>query len=374
MKIAISTIVDYNNYGNRLQNYALQEILLELGHEVETIKNITYRKPSMSKRMLKIIKNGNLIKKVNSKLFPKNSTKKNIEMYNKIRKEKFQKFSKKFILETVSSIDDTMTDFSKIDYFDCYVIGSDQVWNYNFPRFSSLDFVNYSKKPKLSYAASFGVDKISDEYYPIYLNGLNELQYISVREDAGKKIVEGITHRKDVQVVVDPTLLVKEEVWSKLIKNSPKYQHRYILTYFLDKPNEYTSQYIFNFSKKNNLEIKNLLDINELELWTADPVEFVNLFSQAEAIFTDSFHACVFSIIFEKYFEIFDRNYDGPSMNSRIETLLKDFKLENRWHKNGNTPNGFINYGEVKKLLERKRTESLTFLESSLNSIDRNLQ
>ena len=40
MKVGLVTITELDNFGNRLQNYALKCVLQELGHTVETIPNL----------------------------------------------------------------------------------------------------------------------------------------------------------------------------------------------------------------------------------------------------------------------------------------------------------------------------------------------
>jgi len=370
MKIAISTINDYTNYGNRLQNYALQYILEKEGHSVKTIRNYHISKESRINRIKKLRFNKITLHKVINKLKRKKNSES--EQYLISKKEKFQKFTEKYIHETEKIIYNENESISFDDDFDCFVIGSDQVWNYSFPRFSSLDFLYYTDKPKISYAASFGVNEIPHNYKNQYKIGLNSINFISVREREGATIVENIIHKK-VNVVLDPTLMVSKSEWSQLITGKSKYKDKYILTYFLDKPSEVDREYIKNFAKKNQLDIKNLisLDSNIDEIY--DPTDFVNLFYQAEAVFTDSFHACVFSIIFEKYFEVFERNTGLPSMNSRIDTLFEMLGLDDRWHNNGIVKDE-IDYQRVKKQLAIKQSESMKFLTESLAAVENKSQ
>lgn len=364
MKIAINTIIDYNNYGNRLQNYALQETLKKQGHEVETIRNYYDISETLPLKFFNLIKRGELFRKISKKIIP--STKKEAEkqkMLSENRKDKFLKFTNQYITETQLVLTQYTEDFSGFDKFDMFIIGSDQVWNYNFSRFSSFDFISFSDKPKISYAASFGVSDIPKEYWNLYREGLNNLSEISVREEAGKKIVETISNR-NAEVVLDPTMLLNREEWEKLTRGFPVInQKKYILTYFLDSPTSDDIRYIENFALTNECEVKNLVDIKDIKLWLADPAEFIYLFQHAEAVFTDSFHACVFSIIFEKYFEVFERNTTLPSMNSRIDTLFDNLSMEDRWHKADMKK---INYNSVNIELNKKREKSLEFLKRAI--------
>ncbi len=365
MKIGILTIVDYDNYGNRLQNYALQEVLKKLGHDVITVKNFHETKKPFLKRIFKLFIPSKVLNKIQENIVNK-------ARYHEIDAERvnsFKKFTDKYIDENEIPIYDVSDDFSELEDCDCFVIGSDQVWNYNFPRFSFIDFAGFTNKPKFSYAASFGVNEIPNNLKKMYEKGLKQLESISVREDVGKKIVEELTNRKST-VVLDPTLLLDREQWLTLIKGRTIYSEKYVVTYFLSKPNKKVVKYINTYAYKNNLEIKNLATRKDVKLWVANPADFVNLLYQAENVFTDSFHACVFSIIFKKNFEVFERNGTNGSMNSRIETLLNKFNLDSRWHHNGNTPNDSIDYSLINSLLCKERKSSIDFLEDSLNIVE----
>lgn len=364
MKITIITIVDYNNYGNRLQNYALQKVLENLGHEVETLKNQTEKNSRIYEKIINLLKDSNLKSRIKNKLTKR---KRDYSLDYK-RISNFKQFTNEFIRETEISVDQTSSDFSFLKHTDCFIIGSDQVWNYNFSRFSDIDFALFSEASKISYAASFGVSDIPKSLENKYSEGLGQIDFISVRERAGKKIVEKISD-KTATVVLDPTMLLSKEQWKYLVNDSTQYEEPFILTYFLEDPLEVNNRYIYDYAYTKGLQVKRLGTREDLEMWVSDPREFVNLFSQAEAVFTDSFHACVFAIIFEKYFEVFDRNTSMESMNSRIDTLLQDFDLENRWNREGQNVQSEIDYVRVMELLQIRRIESLDFLITALKKV-----
>lgn len=365
MKIAISTLTGYGNYGNRLQNYALQHTLELMGNQVVTIRNTTNPSEMILKKKVRQRFGDNssltlLLKKLLS-LFS-HSKKLN---YN--RTISFLSFTKKYINESDFEINENTDKFDFDKYIDCYVIGSDQVWNYAFPSFSKFDFVEYSIKPKISYAASFGVSEIPEYLRDFYRTGLNGIDYISVRETSGKKIVSDLTDIK-ATVVLDPTLLLSKEDWQE-ISTKKLYSKKFIVVYFLDEISKDDLSYIQKYAESNNCLIKRMFSRDDEELWESGPDEFINLFSQAEAVFTDSFHAVAFSIIFNKYFEVFERNFKGPSMNSRIDTLLDDLDLADRWHsKSGNAKE--IDYAKTMELLDIRKKESLSFLENSLKGVE----
>lgn len=369
MRIAISTINDYGNYGNRLQNYALQKTLESMGNDVITIRNMVNpdNETGLKRKIKQQLGDNSYLTLLFEKFFSIFSQTKKL---NYSRKVNFLNFTKENIKESNFKIDEKTRRFNFDKSIDCYVIGSDQVWNYSFPRFSKLDFVEYSSKSKISYAASFGVNDIPNSLNNFYRVGLNGIDYISVRENSGKMIVSKLIG-VEPKVVLDPTLLLSKKDWQK-ISTKQVYSEKFILVYFLGDISIDDFSYIQKFAKSNNFVIKRMFSRKDEELWESGPAEFINLFSKAEAVFTDSFHAVAFSIIFNKYFEVFERNFKGPSMNSRIDTLLGNLDLTDRWHSKceKNKP---IDYSKTMKLLNIRKEESLSFLKNSLNKVERSI-
>lgn len=247
------------------------------------------------------------------------------------------------------------------------IIGSDQVWNYNFDRFSENRFALFSPSEKvISYAASFGISEIPENEDSIFVRGLNNISKISVREDKGAEIVKKLI-KKDAQVVLDPTLLLDKQEWKKVMKKPKKVLcKKYILTYFLGDVSEERKREIKNLANNNNFEIVNLGKIEFPLYYTAGPSEFLWYFSNAEIIFTDSFHACVFSIIFDKTFYSMNRDDKSVSMNSRIETLLTKIELKDRKFENWKNVSLNHDYSHVKKILENEKKKSISFLRNAL--------
>jgi len=187
---------------------------------------------------------------------------------------------------------------------------------------------------------------------------------LSVREEAGQKIIKDLLGI-DVPVLVDPTLLLKKDEWLKIAKpHDHKPNKKYLLTYYLGEEKKNNSKFIKQYAKDNNLELVHLGDIKDKKRFTADPSEFLDYFNDASMIFTDSFHGSVFSIIFNKPFVVFKRG----NMNSRIDTLLSKFNLENRhWgyvkeHKNFND----IDYSHVDEIINEERKKSFDYLRNAL--------
>lgn len=374
IKIGIVTINDYTNYGNRLQNYAIQEALKLLGCEVETIVN----SPNSSIDMLNRLKKVNqmsleeLFKKLVLKIKSRVTRKRNKKIIE-LRIKVFKQFTRDNIVETPFVISKENIPNDLADKFDYFVVGSDQVWNPKFRHGSPIDFLTFAPKYKrISYAPSFGISIIPNEYLEHYRIWLSEMAYLSVREDDGAKIIKDLTGR-DAPVLVDPTLLLTKEKWMTISKEATnKPNGKYLLTYFLGGvPQNYKGQ-IKNIAKENNLEVIKLGDIKEKETYGTGPSEFINYINSCSIFCTDSFHGVVFSILMEKPFIVYERMGTSLSMFSRINTLLNKFDLNSRKAENIRTNEEAFNidYSHVPSLLEAERNKAFNYLKDALNVKD----
>lgn len=375
MKIGIATIVDYKNYGNRLQNYALQEVIKSLGYEVETIVNKKYTPEDNRSTLTRYIERvkelgikGN-ISRVSEKLKGEPKEK----LLNE-KKRRFREFSKQHINETSFTVEPQSVPEELKDQYDYFVTGSDQVWNPNYRNCSSFDFLAFAPADKrVAYAPSFGVSTIPDKFKADYTNWLTEFASLSVREDAGAQLIESLTGRK-APVLVDPTLLLSRMDWLKLAKKSDKKPDiPYLLTYYLGQLADDKQKMIQDIAQEKNLKIINLADYKDPAYYTLAPDEFLDMINDASIFFTDSFHGAVFSILLEKPFVVFNRVSKGPSMNSRIDTLLSKFELSDRKFENITHSQLFdINFTHVPSILEHERNKSLTYLKQAFDKEEAN--
>ena len=369
-KVGIITLNGYFNYGNRLQNYALQTILEDLGYDVETI--LYFEEPLINNDTLinKVLRNLKDIKEIKNKFNNKLKAKKIKNMRN-FRIPVFKDFTKRYIKETDFIINKNNISSDLDRRYDYFVAGSDQIWNpfYNFhaevePAIEYLTFAPHEKR--LSYAASFGISEIPLKFQSRVINGLNGMKSILVREEAGARIVKELTNR-EAHVVLDPTMLLTKEQWLEIAKEHKyKPKKEYLLTYFLGEKSKETQRYIRELAKKNNLEVVHLEDVKYKNLYTASPSHFIDYINSASLICTDSFHGTVFSIIFETPFIVFKREGSGPSMYSRIETLLNTFALRDRTREHINLEKIYdIDFEKTREILSYKREESIKILKKS---------
>lgn len=373
-KIGLLTLNGYFNYGNRLQNYALQEVLKDLNFSVDTILNYdaNYRKKSVETSKIEKIKK--LKNKSAYEIFKLVNKKIENKLYSDLRQQRtevFKSFSLQYINETEFSITEDNIPDDLAERYDYFVTGSDQVWNPNFRMGSPIDFLTFAPPEKrISYAASFGVSEIPEEYIDDYRKWLSEMAHLSVREEAGAKIIKDLTGR-EATVSLDPTMLLTKEKWLSISKvATDKPMTGYLLTYFLGEIPKERVQQLKDIAKRNDLEIVNLAQIKDKTAYLSGPSEFIDYINSASVFCTDSFHGAVFSILLNTPFIVFNREEKKlPSMNSRIETLLKTFKLESRHDINieSNSQIFDIDFSHTEPILESERRKSFDYLKLALN-------
>ena len=325
IRIAKFTLDGYFNYGNVLQNYALQQMLLRYADRVDTLWTQPYNfMPEVWwnwrwKMYIKYL--------INWKNFRTKITNGDIgrEM---VRQAKIRDFSDRYIsyhrvaLEALSD---------QIKQYDYCVVGSDQVWN---PRFGNYHqfFLEFAPEEKrLSYAASISTMDIPAEEHDFFVQGLKGMKALSVREQAGANLIEQLTGRK-AEVHLDPTLLLTADEW-RSVSRRPTWYHggEYLLTYFLGR----RPAQIDAIAEELGLTIVNLLDEEVYEHYVTGVDEFLWAIEHASLVYTDSFHGSVFSILFQTPFVVCDRVGTGKGdasekMGSRLDTLLGYFGFEDR--------------------------------------------
>jgi len=375
-KIAILTLNGYCNYGNRLQNYATQEVLKSLDFYVETIINDT--KPTYGSNIIERIRNlkgmtaKEIFNKINFKLWTYTHKEKIID-YTTKRTKIFKTFTSDYILETDYCISDNNIPNDLSDRYDYFVTGSDQVWNPSFNYGSSIYFLTFAPKSKrIAFSPSFGVSKIPIEHQVNYKKWISDMGHLSVREGAGADIIKQLTGKKAL-VLVDPTMMLTKEQWLSVSNKATNLtDKKFLLTYFLSGiPEEYKEK-IKKIAKDNNLRVINLGDIKDYDTYQTGPAEYIEYINSASILCTDSFHGAIFSIIMETPFIAFERKGISESMFSRIETLLGKFKLESRKVNNITSDNQVldVDFSHILPILEAERNKTLDYLKNALDIKD----
>ncbi len=369
MKVAIITITVGANYGNKLQNYALGKFLNNMGVVAETVP--FYAERPKQKKDLK-----HYIKKIYYFVF-KGGLKKSVKDFfeRKVinrRYVNFNNFQEKYIPQSNFSIKGDKTDSNLVNCYDYFICGSDQIWNPHFHTTTPVMFLDFVPKQRsIAYSASFGISDIEEPQASEYGEYLKRFRAISVREQAGVDIVKKISGCQ-AELLIDPTMLLTCDEWMKIEKKPSWYNGKpYVFTYYLGDLSQDIQRKIKNICSVNNWELIELTGENVIKnknYYVASPDEFIWLIRNSKLVFTDSFHASVFSIILRTPFVVCDRKDKTKSMSSRIDTLLSKFDFESRRYENVKEDQLFdIDFSHTDKIFEKECEKSLNFLKNALS-------
>lgn len=379
MKIGILTQPLHNNYGGLLQCFALQTILKRLGHEVWVVQRETAEKQlTMIDRGFYYIRQ--IIKVCIGRKF--------VRLFSSRQKEYVTRKTKYFVSEYIDPKTDILTTTDNLrkchlNYkFDAYVVGSDQVWR---PRYSPcitnyfFDFLSPQDKVKrIAYAASFGVDEweFSEDETSKCKDLLKLFDSVSVREASGTHLCSKFFDRNDALHVLDPTMLLEKEDYIRIVEreNEPKSPGN-LFYYILDESTvkfqlieSITSQINavpFTQMPKCKITYENLRDRLE-DCVFPSVTAWLRAFMDADMVITDSFHGCVFSIIFNKPFWVIGN--EGRGM-ARFESLLSLYDLQDRLIKNNIVPIDVkipIDWSRVNAIKNEWQQRSMNFLKYNL--------
>ncbi|WP_165004285.1 MULTISPECIES: polysaccharide pyruvyl transferase family protein [unclassified Enterococcus] len=333
-KIGIITLNGEFNYGNRLQNFALQKVLQSYNVQADTIVIKTNKLDKLKKDLwfggiYGISDLNQMVKKNFSKMTPSSiERRKNYKAMQAAKWGIIGRFSRKNI-STLKVEKKYLPHLQQ--HYDLFIVGSDQVWNPNIIEFDPTHFLDFtSKEKRYSYSASFGVDQLPKSPHGLkehYRRYLQQMAYLSVREASGAKLVEELTG-ENADVAPDPTLLLSKDEWYRELDITGGNESRFLLIYFVSELSTEIYQEIKRFAKEKQLPIVQIMgDTFGKDRIVADPQQFVELIDQAQYVFTDSFHGSVFSIIMQTPFFVYERT-DHKGTYTRIESLTRQFQME----------------------------------------------
>ena len=319
-KVGILTFQDAHNYGASLQAYALKKYITDLGYDAKIINYHHQNLPYGSPREREI---------------PEGASQEEIEKIKYSEKDYLERYDKfeKVIDDLVDHEKEILRhedDLAKLD-IDFWVSGSDQIWNTDITvemnKGYFLDFPTKGKK--ITYAVSMGKSKLEEKFETDFKRVLENIDHISVREDALRDYAKSFTD-KEVIRVVDPTLLLERDSYNSLVKEN-KIKEKYLLLYTLVS-DERLIKIAKRIAEEKNLKI---IELNECkvkdsefeQVSNAGPEDFLTLIKNAEVILSNSYHGTIFSIIFGKEF------YTLPmkNRNARMETLLNILGMSDRF-------------------------------------------
>lgn len=260
---------------------------------------------------------------------------------------------------------------AKSQEFDTLVTGSDQVWN---PAIVSFDekfepyyfFDGIKGREKISYASSLGSYRYDDKQSEEFKKYISEYDRVAIREEDSSKY---INEHFDISTthVLDPTLIQNRAFWEKIITTNSYELDDFILVYF----NNYTEELATITNRLKEQTNKKVVVINnwyartinsDLYVRDAGPEEFLELFSKAKYVVTNTFHGVCFSINFEKEFLYVENGVHSNRVQSLLDKLSADYKIVSNVAIDINTMLSKLSYPVNREMLEIEKNKSIVFL------------
>lgn len=368
MRTATITFHASHNYGSMLQAYALQHIVKALGHDNEIINLRTDRQKHLYRSYATLP----LLRRLVLQVFFHSKYAGALKKY-----QLYEDFLKNDLCLTPEFKDMDAISRAGLDY-DCYISGGDQIWNTVPTDFDWSFYLPFTNGKKISYGVSMGPrgeeqvtqrDKVG-QY-------LSDYTHIGVRENGTKAIVETLTG-KNATITLDPVLLLPKEQWMAKYPQQPIIPGNYIFVYSPRyKKNVY--DIAVRLGRKYGYKVISSINIHPkislkggmcgvTEYLTTGPWEFLNLLQHAKFIVSGSFHAVVFSILFNRPF--FAVNGDN---DNRMRTTLENCGLMQRTISEKDFDEKAkiaeqCDFTTANTYLEAERARSIAFLKNSIEN------
>lgn len=325
------------NYGGKLQGYAMVRAVEQAGCEGYQVlySQPSQRKNSLRSKLLKTLCSSDyrsaILQKALGKCLPGATGKLRIRE------------------RTIDAFDDAVPHSRQVysdaaigqicrDY-DAFICGSDQVWNpMLYKKAYFLSFVPEGRY-HFSYGASIA-NTLDSAGRQLFQSSLSGFDAISVREEKSRQMLQKLLGR-EVSIVADPTMLLDSSEW-EAFAGKRMVEQPYLLCYFLGYGGA-PRRAAKNFAKAHGLRLVTLphmlgssgrfylwdVCFGDSRMYDVSVENFVSLIRYAEYVFTDSYHAALFSLIFRRQFVVFDRS-GLQKMNVRIQELLSLYDLQDR--------------------------------------------
>lgn len=328
-KVGIITFHNSYNCGSMLETYALQQYL-----KIKKINNeiIDFSNEGQINMYSVFEKNVNIRKVIKNfiTLFHYKKIEKNNKAYQEFQNKFFELSPDKY--KYMNQLNDKR--------YNIVISGSDQIWNITIPDADDAYFLPWVKDSKrIAYAPSFGAKDLRKNTNNIgkYIEYLNQYDALSIREFNGQKWLKEMLN-KDVEVLIDPTLLLTADHYNQIIERDYKVPDKYIF-FYCPSFNKKICRLVKKISKKYKLPVitwsakryylagigKYGFELPKYE----NPSVYLQLIKNATLNITTSFHGTIFSTIYKtKFFTIKNGGMYGD--DDRVKTLLKQLKLEDR--------------------------------------------
>lgn len=389
MRIGILTFHDEVNYGSLLQTYAMQTALRDMGHDAVVIDRWFEPRQFRLYGILRSRSPKNWLGWMRRVVWGSG------EWALFLRQWRSRAFIRNFLRLTpyhFCKCEDAPADLG----LNLVVVGSDQVWRPSSnPRVYLLTQLH--QVPGIAYAASFGVHEIPKNLEPLYRAGMRNFKAVGVRENEGVELAKRLGAAHPVHVV-DPTLLVDPRHWNAFLFGTKRSGRKRVACYFLGEDDLKLAGKVGRWARERHVTVdffvqdfhlpfsgfgprfKPWLRYWKIRLFSplhfryaAGPEEFVRSLAAADCVFSNSFHALMFSTIFRKNVRIVEPSHPGrKQMAARMQEfsgtiihgplIMETIDDAFGSYERGET----VSYDEA--LLKQRRSESAEWLQHAIQA------
>ena len=348
-KIGIITIYGYQNYGNRLQNLAVQEILRERGFCAESIVLVdSHMKWRWRTLALRKFLQGKILGDIQSE-----------------RIYRFLAFDRKYIKTKYLFKTDGQESFHSLPEYDYFAVGSDQVWNMTtVPSMIPSRFLDFGDPNaiRFSFAASIENMKYTDEQKEYVKQQLQKFKGISLREKSACDFIESFTGFQ-TKCLLDPVFLFDKSEW-KSISKEPRIKGPYILCYQV-LSNKLMQKVVNKLKKETGYPVVAICNVPfkwiraDYSFFDVSPEEFLGLYNNAACVVTTSFHGTAFGVLFNKTTYTIPKSISSNRIFDLMHLMGLDEYVVTDVKTMAKKP---IDWNKVNEVIERERESSVGFL------------
>ena len=350
-----------DNFGSVLQCYATKRIIDKMGYDCRII----YKNRSIKERIVRKIKRS--IKQISNSKRVTNKT-----HITKETRLKISSFVESY-LKPEGFNARNLQRIGKDNEYSCFIVGSDQVWNIT-NYYEKEYFLGFTDKEKrIAFSVSMGVNEMPEKMKTTLACLIRDFKAISVRERTGKSILQGF-YNKEIDIVSDPTIMLSSSEWEDFSKDGLRLDKPYTFVHFIDAPNNEAISFLRQIHQDKGMVIVQLgyrhSDIEEIfnaDYYDGDPIDYVSIIRGASLVLTDSYHTILFSILFNKEFRVFNRQYQTKySQNSRIKDVLELYGLYEYGYEGKTGRDNTL----IHEVVEKERIKTQSVLEKEIGLLN----
>lgn len=335
-KVGLIAHYSRSNYGNHLVNLALRKVLVNCGNEVDLIVftggSARRRLASLLRfpfKLLRLVRDGLILDRITGQVSRRLTRVQREDLCGDVRPRRlaeFDAFAQEHLEPNFTKVGSRKLLARKYDRF---LIGSDQIWNYDYD-LGPWHFADFAPiGTKVAMAPSVGHEGIPLEWRRFFKRRLSDFDVVGTRELLWTESLPDWASRPNFVELIDPTLVVSKREWENLAASSEARVDG-VLVYELGGLSQSQRSFVSEIGSSQGLGAFVLSEREAGDQWATNAADFLSMIASASCVVTDSYHGAIFAFMFDRPLVLIERDGFASSMNSRIDTLVRNLRLEDR--------------------------------------------